>query len=913
MDLDLPAVDRLDLTDVPQRVVLSGGLGPRGTISAHAELSRLDLARLPAAVKLDESLRGELSGVVDASGPAARPVVFARVSVEDGALGRFAGLAAAVEGRWDGAARRAEGSVSIARKDGGTIDARVDLPVPLEGRPAERVSVRLRASALPVAELLAAAGSGAPGAGNVALELRIEGSAGAPALAGELTLADGEWADLDGLGATVSVEAPGTTVRVLASGTLGSRRVLGVDATAPLDLADLAARPAETLRALRRAPLHATASASLDLAAVSGRAGLPVGMAGLLEAHAELTGTAAAPRGQATLDLAGGVFRGWRGLGGRIEASAAEAGLAASARVTVEGEEALRVQGTLGVRPERLAVPGALLSAPLRAQAVVPRIALGRAAAGQPLPLSGTVEGRATIGGTPRAPELAVDLTGAGVSVEGRPLGDATATARYAGRRGEVAVTLRPGTGGTLRGTLAATVDLGVGAGGGPLRDAPAEATAVADDLDLGFLPALAPGLVRAAGGKLSMDVRAAGPLARMSPRGTVHLAGGRLAISELGEWTDVALDARVTDDVVELSRLDVRRGPGKLSATGAVRGLGAKKATLDAKLSASSFTVARAGMDLATFDVAADATGTWTPSELSVEVNVPRGVVRLPKKTPRTLQPLEERKDIVIGRKAERKLAAVPAGVGPPGDRPEPLTVKAHVIVPRNLFVKSENPKVDVELKADVRYELTEGEDYVSGSIEVVRGAVEPIGGRNFVIEHGAVQFTGGPPTAALLDVQARYTNPAAAVTVKVLGKLKAPEIKLSSEPPMDDTQIAMLIATGRTEVKPGSGGVGTLTGEEAGKAALGAVATQAFRNLVQDKLPLDTVALESGAIRAGKYVTDKIYVGYVRRFDADPTKNQNEDEVRVEYQISPRWIFESRYGNAQSGGASLIWSKDY
>jgi len=80
-----------------------------------------------------------------------------------------------------------------------------------------------------------------------------------------------------------------------------------------------------------------------------------------------------------------------------------------------------------------------------------------------------------------------------------------------------------------------------------------------------------------------------------------------------------------------------------------------------------------------------------------------------------------------------------------------------------------------------------------------------------------------------------------------------------------------------------------------------------------VQDKLPLDTVSLESTGFHAGKYVTDKIYVGYVWRWDADATKSENADEVQVDYQITPRWIFESRYGNAQAGGASLIWSKDY
>ena len=46
-------------------------------------------------------------------------------------------------------------------------------------------------------------------------------------------------------------------------------------------------------------------------------------------------------------------------------------------------------------------------------------------------------------------------------------------------------------------------------------------------------------------------------------------------------------------------------------------------------------------------------------------------------------------------------------------------------------------------------------------------------------------------------------------------------------------------------------------------------------------------------------------------RPWMSSPRRNTN--EVRVEYQISRRWTLESRYGDAQSGGASLIWSKDY
>jgi translocation and assembly module TamB len=326
--------------------------------------------------------------------------------------------------------------------------------------------------------------------------------------------------------------------------------------------------------------------------------------------------------------------------------------------------------------------------------------------------------------------------------------------------------------------------------------------------------------------------------------------------------------------------------------------------------------------MELATLDLNADVTGTLTPAELSTEIKIPRGTVRLPKRVPRALQPLETRKDIVVGRRPERRAPPRPAPAPAQGQEPgpaaaaaaKPLAIRVHAVAPGKLFVKSEDPKIDVELRADVHYEIEEGQDFASGSVEVVRGSIEPIGGRIFVVDHGAVRFTNGPPEAALLDFQAKYTNPAAVVTAKVTGTLRSPDLKLtSSVPSMTDADVALLLLTGRTEAKAGSGGVGTITGEEAGKAVMAVLATQAFKNLVQDKLPLDTVALDAGGFRAGKYVTDRIYVGYVRRWDADPTKNQNEDEVRVEYQISPRWMFESRYGNAQSGGANLIWSRDY
>ena len=128
-----------------------------------------------------------------------------------------------------------------------------------------------------------------------------------------------------------------------------------------------------------------------------------------------------------------------------------------------------------------------------------------------------------------------------------------------------------------------------------------------------------------------------------------------------------------------------------------------------------------------------------------------------------------------------------------------------------------------------------------------------------------------------------------------------------------LDDTSIAILIATGRTELKAGTSDIGSMDAKSAGLAAGGAAFSYLFQSKVRDILPLDMVALDSGALRTGKYITDRIFVGYTRRFEANPEKGENFDEVRVEYQISKRWTLESRYGNAQSGGASVIWQHDY
>jgi translocation and assembly module TamB len=295
----------------------------------------------------------------------------------------------------------------------------------------------------------------------------------------------------------------------------------------------------------------------------------------------------------------------------------------------------------------------------------------------------------------------------------------------------------------------------------------------------------------------------------------------------------------------------------------------------------------------------------------------VPQAEVKLPKRIPRTLQDLEPRKDITVGRprpvRARRAAPAPPVEPGAVAPAPAPFTTVVHFVAPRRFRVRADSPRLDVELKADAILAFAGSREEATGTIEAIRGQAEPIGGRVFELERGKVTFNGGRIAAGALDVVARYDNPKAKVQAALEGTLGKPKLRLTSDPPLEEAQIAMLIATGRTDVKAGENGVSTLAGGDAGLAAAGAVVTGVFKDLLSDKLPVDSVSLDSTAVSAGKYLTDRIYVGYVRRFDAKPEKGENPDEVRIEYQLAPGWQVETRYGSGQSGSASIVWTKNY
>jgi translocation and assembly module TamB len=915
-----PSVDRLELVSGGQRIAVSGGLGQRGRIDARAELVGVDLARLPPGlVPGDLELGGTLTLEARASGTTAKPVVDARLALEEGAAFGIAGVAALGTGRWDGANRRAAVDIEVRREAGGIVAIRAELPAELgRARAAEPLEATIRVEGVSVEEALRLAKVEVPAKGIASAEARVTGTVGAPAFEATAALEEGAYGELAPLTARLRLDATGDEAKLELRAEGGGAGGVVVSGAVPLDLSALLADPEQTLAALRRTPAEARVEIpGVNLAPLAGRFGIPDDVGGLVTGAADVKGTIDAPRGRVRLQLVDGAFEGYAGLGATVNATLGPERIAIEALGALGREALVQLDASLAAPPERIRSAEALRRTPIKIEATVPKIALDRTAR-SPLPLAGTVEGRLRVTGTLAEPVAELAARGDRIAVDGRPLGALEASARYSGGRGQGEAVVSPTAGGTLRATFALTASLGLGADWTKLAEAPASARLVADQVSLGVLTAVVPDLFRSAAGRLDADLAAQGPLARLFPRGDLRISDGRVAIAEYGDWDRIALEASFGEDAMELRRLHAERRKGSLDVSGAIRGLRAETATVEAKAKLKTLTVVYEGQDAATVDLDANAKGKLRWPELTARVEVERGIVRIPNRTPRPLQSIDDRPDIVVGRPKERK------GRAEDGQE-RPFHAEFDVDIPARLRITCESPRYDLTLRADTQVELEGSEVFMSGSIETVRGEVEPLGGRLFEIERGRVQFTGGPPRAAAIDAAAVWKHPPYLVTVTVTGPALEPTVRLSSQPPRDEAEIAQLIATGRDAVKPGgvsgtisntggTGGDGSITAEEAGKIAASAIANKFLGDVLLKQLPLpiDTVAVDTGGVRTGAYLNDRVYVGYTRRFEAQEAQKENRDEFRIEYQITPRWTLEGEVGDQRSSG-SLIWSRNF
>ena len=263
--------------------------------------------------------------------------------------------------------------------------------------------------------------------------------------------------------------------------------------------------------------------------------------------------------------------------------------------------------------------------------------------------------------------------------------------------------------------------------------------------------------------------------------------------------------------------------------------------------------------------------------------------------------------------------LATELGGALPPAPREKPYPVILVLDAPKNIWIQSPDLNLELGLGPDFRLEISDPTT-MFGEVRVLRGRLDVLGRRFDIQRNSLVRFTGDP-AEPVLDVTAVYTNvrEQVKVSMNVQGQGKSISLVPSSQPPMSEAEIYTLLATGRRSLKRGAGS--SEIGSAAAVSVLGSLAASQLQGAVNTKVGLDVVSvsageggtLEGATLEAGKYITDELYLGYAGKTGADPGRYENSNAFRLEYQFLPRWTLEAVYGDAKSGSADVVWSRDY
>jgi translocation and assembly module TamB len=910
-------VDGLCMKSGKQLLALRGGLS-HAALSLSVEARRLELASisplLPARLA-PRGLAGRLDLDAEVSGSVQNPELRGRLRGKQLGVARFQGVDADLSLALG--AQRISGRADLAR---GPSRAQVvaDLPRALLRAPGSApVSARARLERVDLGEIGRLLSPRAALSGTADLTLDLDGTMDRPGARAQLWAARATWADATASDVRLRLDSNGATNASLSAKLEG--RPLGASVDLGMTLGALLRQSAR--RALLSAPLRATFFArGAPLSLLSGTL-LPAGLAGAATLDGRVEGSPGAPLGEVHLSVDSGAAGRFTGLELRADVSTRGGEVAVASQLRWLGAPAAALAARIALAPKQWADRAALLAAPVEAHLSAGPVDLPSALGyGREL-AAGSGSFEADLRGTLGEPILEVAASTSPLTAGGKSLGRLESRGSYRARKASLEAKVLPASGGSAAAAADLGIDLGLASllAGLDWSAAPIDARLSSEDLDLKLLALLSP--ARQVMGNLTLSGEVTGTVGALRPRGGARLRGGQVAIPGFGTWREIDVDLAATDRRLEVSHLRARAGNGSLAFDAhADRASVEAPYELAGRLEVQNLPLI-ANDRLVAFVTGSTErlTGQLQDKGAAFEIRLGRVRAQLPELIGgKDLQPLEAHPDLFVRTGNAPTAKQLAAAAEPEPARGPGFALRVHLVAP-NGDVILESSDLKAEAGADVNGVLASGRFELTGEAVLRQGRAEALG-RRFEIRRSKLTWSSDPVNNPRLDLRATHENFREQVKVKVAitGTARRPRLELSSEPALDETEIATLIATGRRELKRGSGGV--TTGSGAASVAGNYLASR-LRRLLSNKVPLDVLQVEVGTdtraqptrVEAGTYLSDRIYLGYRRNFGADTENGVNANEVRVEYQISPRISVESEYGDQGRGGANVVYSRDY
>lgn len=434
-----------------------------------------------------------------------------------------------------------------------------------------------------------------------------------------------------------------------------------------------------------------------------------------------------------------------------------------------------------------------------------------------------------------------------------------------------------------------------------PGEDTPVNAKLQAEALRIDFLSALLVGqdFVGGISGVLDADLSLVGTRARPIAKGKATVANFGLALSPPVPPIEASQLVATLDGEQLVLTLEGRSGDGKISARAEAQaeGIDRGKATITLETVEVPLSL---GPRLAVLDSKVRTT-IALGDELTVDVLVEEAGIEVPNGSSDTLRDIGAFEDVVY--LDEERREDLMGDARPAKQLPVNITIKTQEKIPIR------GREIDALVGADLRFTQKSGALESAGRLSIEDGWIV-LFGRRWEIRRADLAFGGSDEPEIALEIGRDLGT--AIATVRVSGTPSKPELSLSSNPAIYDEGQLLLFLLG---ADPGAESTASVQDRASGAAA--SALAGALQTRIQDALPLDTinVEIEDGAavsrVSVGKWLTQRIFVGYDHVFDAE--EDENTSEGVLQFRLGRGWIMESRYGDRGEGGLDVIWVRRF
>jgi translocation and assembly module TamB len=417
--------------------------------------------------------------------------------------------------------------------------------------------------------------------------------------------------------------------------------------------------------------------------------------------------------------------------------------------------------------------------------------------------------------------------------------------------------------------------------------------------IDLGLVQGLTSAVTRVKG-SLQAKFDVTGTPADPRLAGTISVKDGSFRVEDTGV-SYTGLDGRIDllPDRIHIDDLHVLDNQSQqLSASGDLRVSGLQVGDVNLYFSASDFKVLDNEMGNLRLNSDLRLTGTLIAPQIEGELDVSTGSINLDAILAR------------IGNSPYSTTAAEEPGTLTGEEHPETesswrrpqLTV--HLVIPNNLTIKAKDVRtgnqalglgtVNLTLGGDLNLGAKAGQPVtLVGAVNTIRGFYDFQGRRFQILRDGTVRFEGDPINQLdpALNVTGERVIQAVTARVNVRGRLKKPEIALTSVPPLEQSDILALIVFNQPLNQLGTGQQASLA-QRAGAIAAGAVSSE-LTGSVASSLGLDQLEVNvapaigvTAEVVVGQQLSQNLYVKLQQELG-----DRSQTNVILEYEFV-KWL---------------------